>query len=178
MAGPITRRFVEAIEWTVANEVVQLARNRPKHLVLFVRGFTRPLPFIMVTKYDEDMTDRQFKLRIWEDGVLGFWNHVEIIFTSTVHLATFVVDHYPQDCDPDFILGCKCYSHWPVINIATYYELDKFSTAIDWLHESDYIDEYAEIWGVDNLEEIAVLVEVFDDLVESEIGLLVTLYLD
>ena len=167
MAGPITRRFVEAIEWTVAHNVVQMARNRPKHLVLFIRGMMRPMPYLMITKYDEDLTDAQFKMRMYR-GFGGGWDEVPLVFTSLHYLKTFLVENHDFLTEPDFLLGCKSYDEWPnVTSITTYYQLDKFSTAMYGLDEEDVDEAVVLHHGIN-----------FDRLIGIEIDFLVSSHFD
>ena len=67
---------MEAIELTLAREIVEFARNHPVHLVLYTYDLgPSAVPIVVISKYEDDLTNQQFKLRIWDryTDLLGRW---------------------------------------------------------------------------------------------------------
>jgi hypothetical protein len=150
MVGPLTHRFVEAIEAVMAQEIVELARNTPEHLVLYTYHYNEPnaVPLVMISKFEAGMSDTQFKLRVWDELVPGRWEYCTPIFPSMNQVVAYIARSLTPDPCRYMGIGSRRFSGvspvvLPVVVDAIQYK----SIAVDWimgdevyLHYCDYID--------------------------------------
>jgi hypothetical protein len=73
MAGPVTNTFIQAIEWTIAHDILQLARNRPKYLVIY-RSTITPMEMhrqLVISSNTGDLRDGELSIWIpWHDATV------------------------------------------------------------------------------------------------------------
>jgi len=192
MAGPVGRSFVQAIEWTMAHSIVQLASNQPKYLILFLchGAEDRARPFIMVSKYESDISDQQFKVRVWESELNPWeahWSWLEFVFCNASRVAGFVANyHTPEPCRT-LSMGCKTYTEWPNgpdVHGLSRNDLDNHTGVMSWLTTSDYmfseyLDEY--VGGGDAMTDVEAVAEWVENeanlcvLLEEQIDMLIRL---
>lgn len=170
MAGPVARRFVAAIEDVIAQEIVEMARHRPQHLVIFTYSLLAPnaVPFVMVSKFEAGMSDLQFKVRVWDEEVPGLWEYCTPIFPSINQAAVFIARSLTPD--PCRFLGIGVMNHFggiphvmPVLVENTHLK----STSTEWLDDDDasaMFDDYIENLGDQSLD----CFEARGDWVEQE----------
>jgi hypothetical protein len=181
MAGPTTRSFVEALEFTLAHEIVQLARNLPKHLVIYT--YTQgpnAVPLVMISKYESDMTDDQFKVRVWDADIM--WEYCTPIFSSVHQAAIYVARSVGPEPDASLGFGVRLYNgNIPHGHLVSVRALRQTSTPLSWLAGSesmlaDYLDELGNPeW--DDLGARIMWVEMednFEELMEDEVHFLLT----
>lgn len=185
MAGAIANRFVEAIEWVLAHDIVQTARNRPHHLVFYVYHHDDLMgkPLAMVSKYEPDITDDQFKVRIW-DADIDDWQWVDPIFSSRVRAAAFIARYHAPDPCRALGIGVKQYVDTPRIRPVHMRRLRMTSGPLDWLMETeamleDYMDDYGDHEAaIQDRHEMGNWVEDKDrflELLEDQIDFLITI---
>lgn len=181
MAGPTTRRFVEALEFTLAHEILQLARNRPKHLIIYTyEQGPSAVPLVMISKYESDMTDNQFKVRVWDADVM--WEFCTPIFSSVHQVAAYVARCLSPEPNANLGIGVRLYhGDVPGGNPISLLRIRQTSTALSWLASSQtMLAEYLEDLGNPEWDELGLRVlwveveEHFEELLEDEINFLIT----
>lgn len=148
MAGPVARRFVEAIEKTLAEEIVSMAKNRPARLVfyLYLHDSVYAMPFAMISKYEGDMNDEQFKVRTFGTEEFDEWDRLEPIFPDIDSCSKYIATHYCPEPDR-FCIGTRFLRSMDYPLGARHTDdLKNKSTAREWLMEcttmyADYLDE-------------------------------------
>jgi hypothetical protein len=179
----ITRRFVESIEWTLAHEILQMARNIPHHLIIYDFEIgPNAVPLVCVSKYESDLTDSQYKVRVYDADLQ--WDYVTPIFTSRNQVASYVASHLPHEPSRHYGLGCKMFKGAvpPGNPVSRYFPEDR-SIAIDWLFESqtmfaDYMDEIGDPMAdsEDSRGEWVEDEDHFDELLQDQINFLIAIH--
>lgn len=154
MAGPVARRFVEAIEFSLAHEIVQTAKNQPKRIIfyLYLDGSDYGEPHSMICKYEKGMTDDQYKARTFGRDETFTWDILEPVFNTIDECAKYIADfHCPE---PDrYCIGTTTKSGGAIYPNGALYvgDLSNRSTAREWLRESYtmYADYLLEMGLVD-----------------------------
>lgn len=149
---PVTRRFAEAIEFTLANDILQLARNCATRLIFYMhlQESDYSLPFAMIIKYDVDMNDDQFKVMTFGNESHDDWDSLEPIFPDITSCAKYIARHYFPDPDR-WCIGTR-FTHGRGIPRGSV-RIDKLknrSCAREWLLESqtmyaNYLDELGDV---------------------------------
>lgn len=177
----VARRFVEAIEWTVANEVLQMCRNRPKHMIIYTYDAgPDAVPLAMVSKYEDDLTDDQFKLRIWDPDI--GWEFCTPIFSTIVQTASYIAHCISPEPSGETGVGVRFYFNSPPPAAMVPIErLRQTSTAVSWLAQSqtmlaDYLDELGDpSWDDEDARKLWMEDEDhFEEMFEDEINYLIT----
>jgi hypothetical protein len=187
MAGPLTRRFVRAIEDVLADEIVQMSKSSPKYLVFFHFDSSTPAlyatPYAMISKFERDISPTQWKVRIWktEEGVSSYWDYITPIFSSRLEASYYIANRHAPPSSRDLGIGVKVYNSWPVVSFTPIHELQRTSTVSSWIMENEiafftFIDEYGEFNA--NEQDMEALgdwvedVDNFKDLLEDQIDFL------
>jgi len=120
-----------SIEHDLVQDIVQLTRNKPKHALFcavskdyFFREEGDPTwavqdtgrAWFLVSKYEDDLTDKQVKVRTWDLHCSGF-DYPNTIFPDLSHVANYIEMHqlYPEHWNKDRI-GVKIFDHVPGFN--------------------------------------------------------------
>lgn len=187
MAGPVARRFVEAIEKTLAEEIVSLAKNRPFRIVFYtylVDSFYA-VPLAMICKYEDDMTDDQFKVKTYGSEDWDEWDRLEPIFPDIDSCSKYIATHYCPEPDR-LCMGVRVLrsTDYPV-GARHVHDLTNKSSARDWLLDcttmyADYLDESGILSAAeDDIEMQWSWVEDdedhFRELLENQIDFLATI---
>lgn len=142
------RRFVEAIEWTLANEILNMVRNRPVRLVFYtyIFGTDYAIPLAMIAKYEDGMSDDHFLVRTYGHEEFDRWDTLEPIFTSIDQCSRYIATHYCPEPDM-FCIGTRVLrdENYPM-GARHVDDLSNRSTARQWLLEcstmyADYLME-------------------------------------
>jgi hypothetical protein len=151
MAGPLTHRFVEAVEVVLAQEIVQLARNAPEHLVLYTFHENAPsaVPLVMISKFEAGMSDSQFKLRVWDEEVPGRWEYCTPIFPTMNQVVAYISRSLTPDPCRHLGVGSRRFrGPSPTVLPVAVETIQYRSIATEWLAGDevyhlfcDYIDE-------------------------------------
>lgn len=155
MAGPVAHRFIEAIETTLAEEIVEWARNTPEHVVLYTYHENAPnaVPLVMVSRFEAGMSDAQFKLRVWDElwheELPGRWEYCTPIFPSMNQVVAYIARNLTPDPCRHLGIGSRRFSGAnPVVLPVVVDSIQYKSTAVEWLAGDevyhlfcDYIDE-------------------------------------
>ena len=70
MAGPNTEAFVEAIQWSLAHNIVQLAQPRPWWIIIYTFRQDRDdyaQPFALISKNEYGQPEGTVKVRMWNE---------------------------------------------------------------------------------------------------------------
>lgn len=115
----VARRFVEAIEWTLAHDIVQLAKPRPVYVVLYQFYHMDPwyegpyacTPFAVVSMNEERMGDGQIRVRLVSPFLdYHFTSYVAPIFLDCSQAARYIQGaEIDWDCDHTFAIGLKVF---------------------------------------------------------------------
>ena len=186
MAGPITRRFVEAIEYTIAHEILQTVKNRPVSIVFYMYIIESHYaePHSMISKYESGMTDNQFKVRTFGRDEGFVWDQLEPIFEDIDSCSKYIATlHTPE---PDrYCIGTRTLRDFSYPMGPIYVgDLANKSTAREWLLEcstmyADYLmetglaeeDDHDLQWSWIEDDE-----DHFQELLENQIDFLSTLF--
>jgi hypothetical protein len=186
MAGPVTTRFVEAIETTLARSIVKMAMNKPKYVVFYLYHRQSPFeatPLAMVSKYERGLTDEQFKVRIYDQDI-GGWEYADVVVSRRTKASAFVAKyHTPHPCR-DLGIGIRVLDeHFAFLSDVPVHHLRHPSVATQWLMESeemlsDFLDQFEDRdEALNDLDEQGEWVEekhVFDELFHDQIDFLLT----
>lgn len=147
MAGQ-TQAFAEAIQWTLAHNIVQMAQPRPWFIVLYTYQRNRgdyAQPYAMISKNEYGQPEGTFKVRVWSnDG----WDYLEPMFARSCRAAEFLVRYHSPEPNRHLGIGCSRVSTtFPIVFPIPRHQLRHASTACQWLREHHLFFELAEQFG-------------------------------
>lgn len=170
--------IVEPLCFILADEIRSYVKNQPKHLVFYTYHETinlNAVPFVAVSKYEDDLTDSQFKVRVWDEEI--GWETARPIFVGAFQTACFIARSLSPDACPELVVGVRKYKgDMRMLNPIPVERIHHRSSAIQWLEDNpcqfaDYLDELA-YQEADDDESRALWVEDddhFDELLEDKI---------
>jgi hypothetical protein len=143
MAG-VAQQFVEAIEWTIAHNIVQFAQPRPWFIIIYVYRRDRDedaTPFAMISKNEHGQPENFLKVRVWEDDM---WDYMEPLFARSCRAAEYLARHYsPSPCRHLGIGVSRVFTSFPIAFPVPKNQLRHSSYACEWLRESNLFYDFA-----------------------------------
>ena len=121
----------------------------------------------MISKREADMTDQQIKLRVW-DKVIGRWDYLHKIFSSTWHVGEEVSRHHCPDANRHLGLGVVVTHEWHAPCPLPRESLSYSATACRWMLEHDIFRGYAETMYEGNFERAKRDWDAMGDWLEDE----------
>jgi hypothetical protein len=94
MAGPVTRTFVQAIEWTIAHDIVQLARDRPRYIAFYkAEAVVGYLSLLFTFSWNVDgIMDNQIRCKTKSNRIFMLIKNDYLSLIEIVGLLAFDID--------------------------------------------------------------------------------------
>lgn len=175
-----SRSIVEPLCFILADEILNYCKNQPLHLVFYAYHKTinlNAVPLVMVSKYEADMTDSQFKVRVW-DAEVG-WEYARPILVGVHQTAAFIARSLTPEACCELVVGVRKFKgEVKNVNPVPVDRVHHRSTAVEWLSDNpcqlaDYLYELGDPdWDDDNSRgEWVEEDDHFEELLEEKIVL-------